>query len=98
MAGCVHGHRHGRLVHAGQVVGGGWIQLHMKSKHWQQGAEQQKNHQHEKNGGERRHVELAAQDAGVAREFHLPFSVTMLTISAAARSMSSTTLFTRLTR
>ena len=53
-----------------------------------------------KHGGERRHVEMAAQDFGVAGEFHLPllFSVTMLTISAAARSMSRTILLTRLTR
>ena len=47
-------------------------------------------------------VELAAEDVGVTGKFHaalLPLpSVTILTISVAARSMSSTIEFTRLTR
>ena len=68
----------------------------------QQRGDQEKNHEQKKNGGVRRGVGLAAEDFGGARKFHsdlpLPFSVTTLTISAAARSMSRMILFTRLTR
>ena len=72
------------------------------SRRRQKRAQHQKNHEQKKNGRERRHVKRAAQQPGIAGKFHdglpLPFSVTMLTISAAARSMSRTILLMRLTR
>ena len=84
----------------GRSVAVGGLQARPQARHGQQRNQHEQNHQRKKNGGERRDVEVAAQDFGGAGKFHfpLPFSLTMLTISAAARSMSRTILFTRLTR
>ena len=99
-AALIHGDGHGRLIRAGQIVRRGQDNLHPGRV--AAGAEQEHEDQQEKHRRIRCHVERCAREPGATTNFHAdlgrPFSVTMATISFAARPMSDTMLFTRLTR